>query len=87
MVSPVLSYEELLTRLYEVLRPLVPEGRKLDEETDLVNDLDLDSMRVMKLLLAVEDSLDISIPLNILPQVRTVRDFAVELQRLTGEKP
>jgi acyl carrier protein len=82
---PMQSYEDILAQLYEILKPLVPSGRTLQEDTDLVNDLDLDSMRVMKLLLAVEDSFDISIPLNILPHVRTVKDFASQVQQLTGE--
>ena len=79
------DYEEILSKLFEILKSFAPEGQRLEEDTDLVNDLNLDSLRVMKLLLAVEDSFDISIPLNILPQVRTVRDFVLQVQRLTRE--
>jgi acyl carrier protein len=38
----------------------------------------------MKIVESVEDSLDISIPLNILPEVRTVKDFALQIQELIG---
>jgi acyl carrier protein len=79
------DYQDILKQLYDILKPFVPSGLTIDEETDLVKDLDLDSMRVMKLVLAVEDSFDISVPLNVLPQVRTVRDFASQIQRLTQE--
>ena len=41
----------------------------------------------MGLLLAIEDRFDISVPLNILPDVRTVRDLAVQLEKLTGQAP
>lgn len=80
-------YEATLTQLYEAIRPFATDGLELEEHTDLVNDLDLDSMKVMNLVRAVEDSFDISIPLNILPNVRTVKDFALQLQRLTTEGP
>ncbi len=33
----------------------------------------------------VEDRLDMSIPLNVLAKVRTIKDFALQLQQLTEE--
>ena len=36
----------------------------------------------MKLVEQVEDEYDISIPLNILPDVQTVKDFVKQLQKL-----
>ena len=50
-----------------------------------VTDLGLDSLKVMKILETVEDNFDISIPLNILPDVRTVEDFVLQIQKLNGE--
>ena len=79
------AYEEILTQLYELLKPSLKDGQELEEDTDLVADLGLDSLRVMTLVEEVEDSLDISIPLNILANVRTIKDFAVQLQQLTEE--
>jgi acyl carrier protein len=37
----------------------------------------------MQILLEGEDRFDISIPLNIIPDIRTIKDFAVQLERLT----
>jgi acyl carrier protein len=71
--------------LYETLKPLAPQGQKIDEDTDLVADLGLDSLKVMKILESVEDRFDISIPLNVLPDVRTVKDFALQIQNLNGD--
>ena len=78
-------YEEILTQLYELLEPSLKDGQKLGENTDLVADLGLDSLRVMTLVEEVEDSLDISIPLNVLANVRTIKDFALQLKQLTEE--
>jgi len=74
--------EKITKEVIEILRPLVPEGQQVNAETDLVADLGLDSLKVMKLVETVEDSFDISIPLNILPDVRTVSDFVLEIQKL-----
>jgi acyl carrier protein len=80
------TYQETLTQLYEVLKPYAKEGQVLTETTELVADLGLDSMKVMQLVLEAEERFDISIPLNILPDVRTVRDFAAQVEQLTGQR-
>jgi acyl carrier protein len=39
----------------------------------------------MELVAEVEDRLDITVPLNVLPDVRSIRQFAELLTRLTGD--
>ena len=79
------NYEDILNQLFEIIKPSVKDGRQLEEDTDLVADLGLDSLKVMTLVEEVEDRFDISIPLNILAKVRTIKDFALQLQQLTEE--
>ena len=79
------NYHLLVGKLYDMLLPFNTEGRELSENTDLIAELGLDSLKVMQLLVTIEDSFDISIPLNILPQVRTIKDFAEQLQQLLSE--
>ena len=79
------EYEDILRRLYGILEPAIKDGQKIEENTDLVADLGLDSLRVMTLVEEVEDSFDISVPLNILANVRTIEDFARQLEQLTEE--
>ena len=79
------NYEDILNQLFEIIKPSVKDGRQLEENTDLVADLGLDSLKVMTLVEEVEDQFDISIPLNILANVRTIKDFALQLQQLTKE--
>ena len=69
--------------IFEVLRPFADEkGVKLSDDTELAADLDLDSMKIMEVLLEIEDRLDISVPQNILPNVRTLADLERELDAL-----
>ena len=79
-------YEEILLQLYEILKPFAKDGQSLSEDTELLSDLGLDSMKVMQLLLETEERFDISIPLNIIPNVRTVGDFARQIEQLTEQR-
>lgn len=79
------SYAETLPHVFEVLKPYA-RGHELHESTDLVTHLGIDSMQAMEILLEAEERLDISIPLNVLASVRTVRDFTVQLQQLTSQR-
>jgi acyl carrier protein len=79
------SYEEIVASLYEVLEPFAQGSAVLTEDTELVADLGLDSLKIMDMLLWIEDRFDASIPLNVLTDVRTVRDLAVQLEALIGQ--
>ncbi len=80
------TYEDILAIVIDLVRPLAPEGRGVQEETDLVADLEFDSLKVMNLIEQVEDRFDVSVPLNILPDIRTVQDFTVQLQKILGKE-
>ncbi len=80
------QYDDILLKLYEILRPYTQDGQALSESTELVKDLGLDSMKVMQLLLGIEERFDISIPLNIVANVRTVRDFARQIEQFVKQQ-
>ncbi|MEE8429361.1 MAG: acyl carrier protein [Gammaproteobacteria bacterium] len=80
------AYEDCLTRIREILDPLAKQGHIIQEDTELVAELGLSSLQVMELIERLEDDFDISIPLNILPEVRSVRDLGVQLEQLTNSQ-
>lgn len=61
-----------------VNRPIAIDGR-----TQIVQDLGLDSLAVMNLMLAIEDTFDISIPLNRVAEIVTVDDLVSTVESLT----
>jgi acyl carrier protein len=81
------DYSEILEQLNGLLKPYINADSDivLTENSDLMADLGLNSVKVMDLLLNIEDHFDISIPLSELPDVRTVKDFALLLQKMTKE--
>ena len=54
---------------------------ELSADTDIARDLDVDSLALMNIVMELEDTFDVSIPLDRLASVRTVGD----LSGLVGE--
>lgn len=80
----MVTNEEVLQQLLDIMKARVPENIKdISAQTDLVNDLGLDSLKVMEILEILEDTFDISIPINILPGIRTIEDLVVEIKKIT----
>lgn len=78
------SYDENLARLCAILQPHAKDGAPVVEDTVLATELGLDSAQFLELILEIEELFDISIPLNVLPNVSTVKDLVLELEKLLG---
>ena len=72
-------------RILELLAPFNKANVELTGNTDLAGDLDMDSVAAMNLVMEVEDSFDIDIPINLLSEVRSPKDLAeLVVQQLNG---
>ncbi len=76
------QYQEYLSFIYRALSETGKSPTLLSESTDLVADMNLSSLQVMELIANIEDEFDLSVPLNILPDIRTVGDLARKLYEL-----
>ena len=76
------DYQEYLTFLYSALESQNKNKLELSESTSLVADIGLSSLEVMEFIEKIEDHFDISIPLNILPDVNTIGDLATKVREL-----
>ena len=76
------DYQEYLGFLYSALATQNKKNVELTESTHLVADIGLSSLEVMEFIEKIEDHFDISIPLNILPDVNTIGELAVKVQEL-----
>ncbi len=79
------DYNEVMERLSKQLANIAGTDTKFDESSDLVEGLGLDSFKVLDLLMEVEDEFDISVPMNVLTDVRTVKDLAQRIYELGPE--
>ncbi len=77
------GYQECVEHIRELLTEVAEIDQEIGEETDLVEEIGLESIDVMELIEQLEDKFDISFPLNDLANIRTLSDLAKELQKLT----
>jgi acyl carrier protein len=86
MESPMSKpeYTRILDEITAILERFINKPVAVTEQTELVNDLGLDSLLVMEILEEVEDTFDFSFPLNNLSEIRTVGDFALQVQKEIG---
>ncbi|RMF10666.1 MAG: acyl carrier protein [Alphaproteobacteria bacterium] len=70
--STELSEEQVFEDVVTLLKPFNKKGIEITRDTDFSTDLDLDSLAVMDLVAAIEDHFDITIPLNLLPDLERV---------------
>ena len=76
--DPSTVFEEIR----EQLAPYNKSGIELTETTDINVDLNIDSVAILDLLMTIEDSYNISIPINLLADVRTVGDLTATVQKV-----
>ena len=74
--------EQLIGQVIELLEPFRKSGGPIAGETDIARDLNLDSLAVMDLMMKLEERFDISIPLNLVPEINTVADLAATVARI-----
>jgi acyl carrier protein len=60
--------------------PKVP--RDIDGSSKIVEDLAFDSLAVMNFVMEIEDTLDVSVPLDRLADIRTIDDLAMCIKAL-----
>ncbi|MTD26186.1 acyl carrier protein [Erwinia sorbitola] len=63
--------DAVMDYILECLRGMVTSEEEIRPDSDLVDELGLESIKVMDLLMMLEDRFDIPIPINILLDIRT----------------
>ena len=68
----------------DALKVVRPRGGPIAGDADLVREVGLDSVRVMDLILEIEDRLDISVPVELLADARTLDQLCAGIVQLSG---
>ncbi|PIP80764.1 MAG: acyl carrier protein [Gammaproteobacteria bacterium CG22_combo_CG10-13_8_21_14_all_40_8] len=79
----MIEYQRILSDIYDGLRTITKGRFDIDENTELAEQLNLDSLQIMELILDVEDHFDISIPVSVLKDVKTVKDLVIQIEKLS----
>jgi len=73
-------------QILELLMKKVGSGREITLDSSVVEDTGLDSVSVMDFVMELEDEFDITVPLDQIAEVRTVRDLSAVVRKLTGSR-
>ncbi len=84
--SSLLSNTQLSKRIMALIGPFNKKGVALVPETSFAMDLDFDSLTVMDLVANIEDEFDMVLPLNMLPDLETIKDVTSAVENILGSK-
>lgn len=79
------STTEIFDQICELMQPFNQKAIEIKQETTFATDLELDSLSVMDMLAAIEDHFDVTVPLNILPDLETVGQVAEAIKDILDE--
>jgi len=73
-------------KICALLEPLNGKGIKLTRDTDLVADLEVESVAVLDIVMEIEDTYDISIPVNVISEIRTIGELVDAIHKIKQEE-
>lgn len=80
------SEQEIIDVIVAYLRQRLPSEIAIGPQSTIMGDLGLDSLAVMNFVMWLEDSFDISVPMDRMIEVETVADLAHVLSSLGAKK-
>ena len=73
-------------KICSLLEPLNDNGVKLTRDTDLIADLEIDSVSVLDIVMDIEDNYDISIPVNTISEIKTIGELVDAIHAIKKEQ-
>lgn len=80
------DYSDILQKLCHHLRQFTGPDVEITPQTDLINQLAIDSVKLLNLIMEIEDEFDISVPINALADVQTVHELANLIHQIESAK-
>lgn len=76
------NYDEIMQLLCDRLSSLTNSEVTITADTNLISELSIDSIKLLNLIMEIEDTFDISIPINALADVQTVHELASLISKI-----
>jgi len=76
---------EIFAKVCELLKPYNPENRPITLQSGIVSDLEVDSVAVFDLVMGLEDHYDVSIPMEMVSDIKTVGELCTAIKQLAEE--
>ena len=75
------SKEEIFEIVAKQLGAISQSGLQITPDTNLAERFALDSVKVLDLVMDIEDEFDISVPMNLMADVQTINDLVDVIQQ------
>jgi len=79
------THDEIFNKICELLVPYNPKNLAISRQSSIVTDLEVDSTAVFDLIMGIEDHYDITIPMEMVSDIKTVGELVVATRQLIGE--
>ncbi len=73
-------------KICSLLEPLNEKGAKLTRDTDIITDLEIDSVSLLDVVMDIEDNYDISIPVNTISEIKTIGELVDAIHKIKKEQ-
>lgn len=73
-------------KISSLLEPLNEKGVKLTRDTDIIADLEIDSVSLLDVVMDIEDNYDISIPVNMISEIKTIGELVDAIHKIKKEQ-
>ena len=77
--------EKVYAKICELLAPYNPKNREITMNSGIMSDLEVDSTAVFDLIMGLEDHYDISIPMEMVSDIKTVGELVAAVRQLLAE--
>ena len=84
-MSDIPTPESVFAKIRELLAPYNPENREITLNSGIMSDLEVDSTAVFDLIMGLEDFYDISIPMEMVSDIKTVGELVSAIRELLAE--
>ncbi len=77
------SPQAVFDKICELLVPYNPMNKTITKQSGIVTDLEVDSTAVFDLIMGLEDYYDVSIPMEMVSDIKTVGELVNTVMQLT----
>ena len=81
----MLTREDVYNKICELLKPYNPKNRPIEMSSGIMSDLEVDSTAVFDIIMGLEDHYDISIPMEMVSDIKTVGELTTAIIELKSK--
>ncbi len=67
---------QIVARIREAMKPRLPSGTVVTEDMEIGADIEIDSVEVFDVVMELEEHFDVSLPMEVTSEIRTIGDLA-----------